>query len=538
MADSQSVAYWKKREAEKSVLLNISEKLAFIKERDELFEVVFQLLQPTFKFDQAVVVLFNEQLTHTKHLFHFDPENVAPLEEPFYEQIMSEEVPTKGTIYEEIVEADEPKIISWMYLEDHYGNTVGVQSAKSLGFKELLYMPMIYGGQLIGTFEFLSKTQHLFDQEQMPLFKNIANQMAVAVSNLIANEKVRHAMEEIKRLNQKLQHQNDYLEKEIQSQYGVGSMITESSIMKNVLQNVQLVAKTDTTVLVTGESGTGKELIARAIHEGSDRKDQPLIKMNCAALPAQLIESELFGHEKGAFTGAIDQRIGKFELASGSTLFLDEIGELPLDLQAKLLRVLQEKEIERLGSNKTIQTDVRIVSATNRNLLNEVEKGRFRSDLYYRLNVFPIQLPPLRERKDEIPILANHFLQKNARKLGKSLKGFSAGVLKQMNAYSWPGNIRELEHVIERSAILSQEPTIKNVQLSTAKGNQVDETDLDSSLATLAENERRHIMKALELCGWKVSGIGGAAELLDMKPSTLEFRMRKLGIKRQFVSKK
>lgn len=536
MADNPSVAYWKKRESEKSVLLSISEQLARIKEPNDLFEIVLNTLQPVFKFDQAAVVYFNDEQTHSRHLFHFDPNQTRDDDQPFYDQLFGDEIPLSDSVHQEIVNAETPKLIYWEYLEDRYGNSIGVQGARQFGFRELLFIPLRYADKGIGTFDLLSTRRGCFDQDKMPLYQNIGNQVAVAVSNLIANEKVRQAMDEIKRLNQKLQHQNDYLEEEIQSQYGVGSMITESPIMKNVLQNVQLVAKTDTTVLVTGESGTGKELIARAIHEGSDRKGQSLIKMNCAALPAQLIESELFGHEKGAFTGAIDQRIGKFELASGSTLFLDEIGELPLDLQAKLLRVLQEKEIERLGSNKTIQTDVRIVSATNRNLLKEVEEGRFRSDLYYRLNVFPIQLPPLRERKEEIPALANHFLQKKARKLGKSLKGFSAGVLKQMTAYSWPGNIRELEHVIERSAILTQEPTIKNVQLSAGKRKLSEEIDFDGPITTLAENERRHIMKALAHCNWKVSGVGGAAELLDMKPSTLEFRMKKLGIKRQFVS--
>ncbi len=530
--NDKSALYWKKQDEEKTALLLVSEKLASIQQPKDLFQVVFELLQPTFKFDQAVVVLYNEELTHSKHLFHFDPRAEAPDRDQFYKKLMAEELPIEDSIYQEIVEAEEPKIISWMYLNDNYGHTVGVQSARSFGFKELLFMPMSFAGKRIGSFEFLSKTQNRFSQNKLLLYQNIGNQMAGAISNLIANEKVARAMEEIQQLNHRLKQHNDYLEEEVAHHYNAEGMISESFVMKNVLQNVKLVGKTDTTVLIIGESGTGKELIARAIHKVSNRSDKTLIKINCATLPAQLIESELFGHEKGAFTGAVQQRIGKFELAVGGTLFLDEIGELPLDLQAKLLRVLQEREIERLGGNEVIKTDVRIISATNRNLLEEVEKGNFRSDLYYRLNVFPIALPPLRERKEEVEHLAFHFLKKNSKKLGKPLKGISKNALKKLQSYDWPGNIRELEHVIERSAILTTTSQIEQVHLpSTQLTNNMNE---NSDLVTLAENEKQHILKALKHTNGKVSGYGGAAELLEIKPTTLEYRMKKLGIRKKY----
>ncbi len=531
--DSQTAQYWKKREQEKSTLLDISEKLAQIREPKDLFNVVLETLRPTFPFDQAAVVYFNEALTHSKHLFHFDPAQSKMEEQPFYDRLFAEEIPLSDSVHQELLEADGPKIIYWEYLEDKYGNSIGVKGARQFGFRELLFIPLNYGGKTIGTFDLLSKRRGCFDHQKLKLYQNIGNQMAVAISNLIANERVIRAMEEIQKLNSRLKQRNDYLEEEVSSHYNADGMVTESFVMKNVMQNVALVGKTETTVLITGESGTGKELIARAIHKASNLSKETLIKINCAALPAQLIESELFGHEKGAFTGAVQQRIGKFELATGGTLFLDEIGELPLDLQAKLLRVLQEKEIERLGGNKVIKTDVRIISATNRNLLEEVEKGNFRSDLFYRLNVFPIALPPLRERKDEIVSLVNHFLVKNNKKLGKQIKGVSNEVLKKLKAYDWPGNIRELEHIIERSAIICQDERIDKVYLPNNK-QEKDTAEYDDGITTLSDNERQHILKALRHTKGKVSGHGGAAELLDIKPTTLEYRMKKLGVRKEF----
>jgi transcriptional regulator with GAF, ATPase, and Fis domain len=289
---------------------------------------------------------------------------------------------------------------------------------------------------------------------------------------------------------------------------------------------VEQIAPTDTTVLILGETGVGKELFARAVHERSSRKARPLVKVNCAALPPNLIESELFGHEKGAFSGAHARQVGRFELANGSTVFLDEIGEFPLELQAKLLRVLQDGEFERLGNPRTVKSDVRIIAATNKNLEEEIRKGRFRQDLWYRLNGFPMTVPPLRERKDDIPVLVDFFVDKYGKKVGRSIKTIPTNAMKALREYSWPGNVRELENVIERSVVLSQSSTLK--------------TDLPEDLnpsayrdATLEDVERKHIRKVLKRTGGRIRGNKGAAEILGLKPTTLASRMKKLGIDRQ-----
>ena len=313
-------------------------------------------------------------------------------------------------------------------------------------------------------------------------------------------------------------------------------IIGNSPAVTNILNNVKIVSQSDTAVLILGESGTGKELIAQAIHRLSNRKNKPLIVVNCAALPSNLIESELFGHEKGSFTGAFNKRIGKFEQAEGGTIFLDEIGELPLDLQVKFLRVLQEKEIERIGGTAK-KVDVRIIAATNRNLEEEIAAGNFRLDLYYRLNIFPILLPPLRERRGDILLLAEHFLNKYAAKQGKTITGFSDEVINIMLSYSWPGNVRELENMMERSVLLSMGTLINSLVLPKDKGKPFIEIEADR-VKTIEENERDHILATLALCDWKVYGEGGAAELLNINVSTLNSRMKKLGIDKKHFNKK
>ena len=291
------------------------------------------------------------------------------------------------------------------------------------------------------------------------------------------------------------------------------------------------VASSNSTVLILGETGTGKELIARAIHNTSPRKDKVMVKVNCAALPANLIESELFGHEKGSFTGAYTLRIGKFELANKSTLFLDEIGELSMELQVKLLRVLQEKEIERIGGKHSIKVDVRIITATNRNLQKEVKEGRFRSDLFYRLNVFPVTLPSLRQRKEDLPLLVPHFIDRFSRNTGKKITGVSSRAMKEIMAYQWPGNIRELEHLIERLVLLAEGPIIKSTHLPLFESFEATpEPPADRGVQTITEMEKDHIVRVLEQCNWKVSGIGGAAEVLQIPNTTLHSKMKKLGI--------
>ncbi|NQX54046.1 sigma-54-dependent Fis family transcriptional regulator [Pedobacter panaciterrae] len=307
-------------------------------------------------------------------------------------------------------------------------------------------------------------------------------------------------------------------------------IVGESKQLAKALELVRIVAPADTSVLISGESGTGKERIVECIHEHSSRRNKPLIKVNCAVLPATLIESELFGFEKGSFSGANETRIGKFELAQDGTIFLDEIGELPLDLQAKLLRVLQEKEIDRIGGRGSIKINVRFIAATNRNLEKEVAEGRFRIDLYYRLNVFPIHMPALRERKEDVPLLALHFLQQYSRIMGKKFIGISDRVAEQMLDYSWPGNIRELEHMIERSVLLNKGEVITEVFLSNIPSASMIDLREAEGLKTIRQNEIDHIVAVLKRCNGKLSGPGGAAEILDLPYSTLTSRIKKYGI--------
>jgi PAS domain S-box-containing protein len=331
---------------------------------------------------------------------------------------------------------------------------------------------------------------------------------------------------------QKLKAQNQYLQEEIKLNHNFEEIISRGNSLKKVLHQIEQVATTDATVLILGESGTGKELIARAIHNISNRSKQPLVKVNCATLPANLIESELFGHEKGAFTGAVEKRIGRFELADGGTIFLDEIGELPVELQAKLLRVLQEGEFERLGNPKTMKVNVRVIAATNRNLQMAIEKKEFREDLYYRLNVFPVKSPPLRERKDDIPLLVKHFCKKHEGKIGKSVHTVTDSVMEALMAYDWPGNIRELENIIERALILSKDGVLEYgewlpVHTATATGT------AKSGATKLEDVEKEHITAVLKQTNWRVSGEKGAAKILGLNATTLEARMKKLGIVRE-----
>ena len=328
--------------------------------------------------------------------------------------------------------------------------------------------------------------------------------------------------------NARLQAQNVYLQEEIKLTHNFEELIGSSSSLKKVLKNVERVAPTDSTVLITGETGTGKELIARAIHNLSPRRGRPLVKVNCAAIPAGLIESELFGHEKGAFTGALTRKMGRFEVADKGTIFLDEIGELPLDLQSKLLRVLQEGEFERVGGTQTFKVNVRVIAATNRNLEQLSKTGGYRPDLYYRLNVFPIQLPALRERDGDIPLLAQYFVHKFATNLGKKIDRIPERMITALQRYPWPGNIRELEHVIERAVILSEGPELEPIDWLSPSDNK---TGLTKTL-TLEDMERQHITDVLEQTNWRVSGDKGAAAILGLKPTTLEARMKKLGIAR------
>ena len=334
------------------------------------------------------------------------------------------------------------------------------------------------------------------------------------------------ALSEIQELKEKLEFERAYLQEEIKSQYNHENIIGQSNALNYIFYKVEQIASTDTTVLVLGETGTGKELVARAIHHLSRRKDRALVKVNCATLPANLIESELFGHEKGAFTGAHARQLGRFEVANGATLFLDEIGELPLELQPKLLRVIQDGEFERLGSSGTIKVDVRVIAATNRNLEEEVRRGRFREDLWYRLSIFPITVPPLRDRMEDIALLVDFFVDKITKRMGKSIETIPTSVMNTLKDYQWPGNVRELENVLERAVINSSGPKLHLVD-ELKKSHK----DLRTAQKTLNEVERDYIVRVLEQTHWRVSGQNGAAEILGFNRSTLRARMRKLGIR-------
>jgi PAS domain S-box-containing protein len=350
-----------------------------------------------------------------------------------------------------------------------------------------------------------------------------------------AELKLREALEELSLVKKQLENDCTYLDEEINLAHDHENIIGSSAVFKYVLYNVSQVATTDATVLVMGESGTGKELVARAIHRSSKRKERPLVKVDCAALPANLIESEFFGHEKGAFTGAENSRIGRFEIANGATIFLDEIGELPLELQQKLLRVLHDGEFERLGSSQVRHTDVRVIAATNRNLEDEIKAGNFREDLWYRLNVFPLSIPPLRDRSEDIPLLVTHIMSKVQRRLGKNIEFIPASVMETLKIYSWPGNVRELENVIERAVIVSPS---NHLQLAAPLHSIQSKINMQQNapIKSLAQMEKEYILRALDRCHWNISGKNGAAELLGLNSSTLRGRMRKHNIRRPIKS--
>ncbi|UFH57244.1 sigma 54-interacting transcriptional regulator [Spirosoma sp. KNUC1025] len=393
-----------------------------------------------------------------------------------------------------------------------------------LDMKSAIGVPVHIQGNPTFSLMLFRQVAYAYTSKDQETLLAISHQFGLSLENLLAYI-------QIKNLSERLEQEKSYLVEEIKTNLNFDEILGSSPVMEQVFNNIGRVAETDTTVLITGETGTGKELIARAIHKLSSRGNRPMIKVNCAALPTHLIESELFGHERGSFTGANERRIGKFELAHESTIFLDEIGELPLELQAKLLRVLQEKEIERVGGKAPIGINVRIIAATNRNVKQEVAAGRFRSDLYFRLNVFPIWVPPLRDRKEDLLPLALYFLQKLTKKLGKRLTSLSPTALEQMRRYSWPGNIRELEHVLERAAILAQSSTL---DLTEPLQSVFPPSDANAEpirdVEPLQDTMRAAILTALARSGNRIRGKGGAAELLNIKPTTLESRMKKLHI--------
>lgn len=419
------------------------------------------------------------------------------------------------------------------------------RGCRPIGVKSVLIAPMLWEGRGIGAVFVGRATVGEFSEQEIRLLKTFADQAVIAIRNARLLQELEDKNSQLESKNTALRaeieaHQRaraivHYLEDEIRTGHDFREIVGRAPSFMALLDQVALVAPTDSTVLILGETGTGKELIARAIHDRSARRDGPLVKVNCAALPRELVESELFGHEKGAFTGATQQRRGRFELADGGTLFLDEIGELSLEAQAKLLRVLQEDEFERVGGTRTLRTNARLIAATNRDLQDRVSKGEFRSDLFYRLNVFPLVVPPLRERRGDIPALVARFLDKSTRKVGRNFEGVAQAFLEQAMAYDWPGNVRELENMVERAAILSRgtrlealEPLRSTTRAESSAGT----TAQTTAVKTLLDVEREHIERALEQSRWVIDGNHGAARALEIKPSTLRGRMRKLGIRK------
>ncbi len=392
------------------------------------------------------------------------------------------------------------------------------------GVKRGCFVPLVTPRGTLGFLVLHRRSGVAFSADEMDRTSQAAAQIAIALENVLA-------FREIAALKDRLAHENIYLDQEIRDVQHLGEIVAESAALKRVLKQVTTVAATDTTVLVLGETGTGKELIARAIHAASERRTRSLVTVNCATSPAGLLESEWFGHEKGAFTGALSQKIGRFELAHQGTLFLDEIGDVPLELQSKLLRALQEHEIERLGSTRTVRVDFRLIAATNRNLDEMVPKREFRSDLYYRLNVFPIRIPPLRERPEDIPPLVRYFVQRFAKRLRRPIESVSRESMELLCRWPWPGNVRELQNVVERAVILSNGPT-----LSVSRSEFESAAPPTGGPVTLEDAEREHILRTLEQTGWVIGGPQGAAARLGLKRTTLFSTMRRLGISRKTVT--
>lgn len=392
------------------------------------------------------------------------------------------------------------------------------RKAKGEGMNSFCDLPLVSRKRLLGVLAVARREENTFDEDQVNFLTQVANQVAIAIENS-------KAYSEVAELKNKLAQEKLYLEDEIRGEMDFEGIVGQSSGLRHVLNLVETVAPSDSTVLLLGETGTGKELIARAIHDRSRRKDRTLVKLNCAAIPTGLLESELFGHERGAFTGAISQKIGRLELADQGTLFLDEVGDIPIDIQPKLLRALQEREFERLGSTRTKKVDVRLVAATNRNLEKMVEGREFRSDLYYRLNVFPIRIPPLRERPEDIPLLVRYFTQKYARRMEKQIESIPAAVMKKLSSWHWPGNIRELENFIERSVILTHGPT-----LQVPIGELTNHAPAPTHSVATDLGEREKILRILKETKGRVAGADGAAARMGLKRTTLISRMKKLGI--------
>jgi len=516
----------------------------------DLLKGVYAKLYPLFAIDCAVLVCYNQKMTQITNLYRSEMLSGA-----VSCTAIKGDFTQLSAITNEISAFEFPILRSkkeWIatFGENHQ---IGNQQAD---YQFHGYIPIESGGKIYGTLEL-----HNFDRELnaegLKFCCNVADFIAglfevnaergaknnlpflpklngeVKQQAVHQEETIVQLEDEIRKLKTSLDEFTLFTKEELTEMPPHNAIVGTSVQMQEVFRLLNRISPTETTVLILGETGTGKELIAKSVHDHSPRAAQKLIKVNCAAIPINLMESELFGHEKGSFTGATEKRIGKFELAHQGTIFLDEIGEMPLDLQVKLLRVLQEKEIERIGGKTTIRTDVRIISATNRNLLSEVEAGRFRQDLFYRLNVFPITIPPLRTRRSDIPLLALHFLEKFAAKLNRHLEGFSKKAMGALVNYSWPGNVRELEHLIERHLVINQGKMINSIEIPDQSNFNLQ--DANKPVKTIFENERDHIFSVLELCNGRISGKNGAAKLLGVPATTLNSKIKRLGLAKKHI---
>jgi formate hydrogenlyase transcriptional activator len=498
-------------------LFDITNALVSNLERDGLFSAISGQLSKIIGHDFAMLTLCNDQgLLDVYALHSTGPQILEALKGPFNPE---------GMPAAEVLSTGRPVVAGGSDI-DRYANP-NFRRFLALGFKSICSVPLITRDRVFGTLALSRMTDDDWSPEDVEFLAQVASQIAIAVQNSLTYR-------ELAEIKDRLATEKLYLEDEIRLDQNIGNMVGAAPSFQAVLKSIQTVAHTDATVLITGETGTGKELVARAIHELSGRSKGSFVKVNCAAIPASLLESELFGHEKGSFTGAVAQKVGRFELAHRGTLFLDEIGEMPLELQPKLLRAIQDQEFERVGGTRTVKTDARLVAATNRDLKAMVEDNRFRADLYYRLHVFPLHVPPLRDRREDIPLLTRYFVQKHAQRMGRNIDTIPSSVLAALTNYDWPGNIRELQNVLERSVILTHGSVLQVAMMPELAGKPAPVTLHARSTAESRNTERERILRVLEEAKGQIGGPDGAAARLGLKRTTLQSRMRKYNIARQF----
>lgn len=515
----------RRSEEQNRSLLQINNAIITNLTQEALLRSISEVLHRVISFDRCAITLYQPE-RDTFRFLAVEGKLISDFFQPGIEYLRSET--SVGWVYDH----QQPRLCGNIQDSPLFANE---QRLAAEGIQSICVLPMALQGKCIGTLSFVSREKDRYSAQDTLFLQEVANQVVLAIRNM-------QSYDEIANLKARLEKENIHLREELRAEHNFEEIVGNSPALLKVLRDVEQVAPTDSTVLIYGETGTGKELVARAIHSRSLRSGRALVNVNCSAISAGLVESELFGHVKGAFTGALDRRIGRFELANGGTIFLDEIGELNLETQVKLLRVLQEREFEPVGSSRTMRVEVRVIAATNRNLREAVASGRFRADLFYRLNVFPIEVPPLRDRRSDIPKLVAFSLSRLSKRLGKRIEGVSRESMENLLNYAWPGNIRELQNVIERAAIVSAEPILRLdrdlIPVTGAKDAETQSTqsppadpEAAGSLLPLIEVERNHILAALQKSGGKIEGLNGAAKILDLHPNTLRHRIQKLGIR-------